>query len=327
VFKKRLRVPDKVRVGEVLTQKGLITKEELAQALVTQRRTQIKLGEVLIQQGLVTRRQLNHALSEQQRRNWTAAVLFALSTLAPVTAKLVAPGGVAIAINPAASAHSHSETEADAVGGATQLEWKKDPQPTLQAFRMPSEKGFYTPLSDNHNPTIASPLTGFCHPLNGAGYLSQGIRGSTHQGRMEYAYDLATSIGTPVYAMRAGRVIGVQDRYPDTGGGADKISKFNYVLIEHDGGYRSAYLHLKQGFRGQVQIKAGDTIEIGQLIGYSGNSGWSSGPHLHVELQEPGDAYSFGETVPFAIAGACGPSSIARSTPAEQPQTPGLSQN
>jgi murein DD-endopeptidase MepM/ murein hydrolase activator NlpD len=326
VFKERLRVPDKIRVGEVLTQKGLITKEELAQALTTQRQTQIKLGEVLIQQGLVTRKQLNHALSEQQRRNWTAAVLFALSTLAPVTAKLVAPGGVAITINPsAASAHSHGEAEA--VGGATQLEWKKDPQPTLQAFRMPSEKGFYTPLSDNHNPTIASPLTGFCHPLNGAGYLSQGIRGSTHQGRMEYAYDLATSIGTPVYAMRAGRVIGVQDRYPDTGGGADKISKFNYVLMEHDGGYRSAYLHLKQGFRGQVQIKAGDTIEIGQLIGYSGNSGWSSGPHLHVELQEPGDAYSFGETVPFAIAGACGPSSIARNTPPEQNQAQGLSQN
>jgi type IV pilus assembly protein PilB len=69
VFKERLRVPDKIRVGEVLTQKGLITKEELAQALTTQRQTQIKLGEVLIQQGLVTRKQLNHALSEQQRRN------------------------------------------------------------------------------------------------------------------------------------------------------------------------------------------------------------------------------------------------------------------
>jgi murein DD-endopeptidase MepM/ murein hydrolase activator NlpD len=328
VFKKRLRVPDKVRVGEVLTQKGLITKEELAQALATQRQTQIKLGEVLIQQGLVTRQQLNHALSEQQRRNWTAAVLFALSTLAPVTSKLVVPSGAAIAINPSAvSAYSQSEVDAVAVGGATQLEWKKDPQPTLQAFRMPNEKGFYTPLSDNRNPTIASPLTGFCHPLNGAGYLSQGIRGSTHQGRMEYAYDLAASIGTPVYAMRAGRVIGVQDRYPDTGGGADKISKFNYVLMEHDGGYRSAYLHLKQGFRGQVQIKSGDTIEIGQLIGYSGNSGWSSGPHLHVELQQPGDAYSFGETVPFAIAGACGPSSIARSTSPEQSQAQGLSQN
>jgi murein DD-endopeptidase MepM/ murein hydrolase activator NlpD len=319
VFKKRLRVPDKIRVGEVLTQKGLITKDELAQALAIQRQTQLKLGEVLIQQGMVTRQQLNHALTEQKQRNWTAAVLFALSTMVPVV-----PSSVEIAINPSAvSAHS----DPTAVGGAPQLQWKTEPKPTLQAFRMPAEKGFYIPLSDNHNPTIASPLTGFCHPLNGAGYLSQGIRGTTHQGRMEYAYDLAASIGTPVYAMRAGRVIGIQDRYPDTGGGAENISKFNYVLIEHDGGYRSAYLHLRQGFRGEVQIKAGDTIEIGQLIGYSGNSGWSSGPHLHVEIQEPGDAYSFGETVPFAIAGACGPSSIARNTPPEKPQTEGLTQN
>ena len=313
MFKKRSRVPDKVRVGEVLLQKGLITKSDLNQALLAQRNTPLKLGEVLVEQGAVTLQQLNYALTEQQRRNWTAAVLFALSTLIPIAPKLISPSSATIAINPSAM---RSGSATDAVGGADQLQWKTASQPaTLQAFRTPDEKGFYTPLSANPYPTVASPLTGFCHPLNGLGYLSQGIRGTTHRGRMEYAYDLAASIGTPVYAMRAGRVIGVQDRYPDTGGGAENISKFNYVLVEHDGGYRSAYLHLQQGFRGQVQVKAGDTVEIGQLIGYSGNSGWSSGPHLHVELQEPGNAYSFGQTVPFAIAGACGPGSIARNNP------------
>jgi murein DD-endopeptidase MepM/ murein hydrolase activator NlpD len=310
VFNQRLRVPDKIRVGEVLVQKGLITKEDLAQALLTQRNTGLKLGQVLVQQGVVTRQQLNVALTEQRQRNWTAAVLFALGTLVPVGPILAS--STELVINPSAV---RASSTADAVGGANQLQWKRDVPPNLQAFKMPDEKGFYTPLSSNRYPTVASPLTGFCHPLDGAGYLSQGIRGTTHRGRMEYAYDLATSIGTPVYAMRAGRVIGVQDRYPDTGGGAENISKFNYVLVEHDGGYRSAYLHLQQGFRDQVQIKAGDTVEIGQLIGYSGNSGWSSGPHLHVELQEPGDAYSFGQTVPFAIAGACGPGSIARNSP------------
>lgn len=313
MFKKRSRVPDKVRVGEVLLQKGLITKSDLNQALLAQRNTPLKLGEVLVQQGAVTLQQLNGALTEQQRRNWTAAVLFALSTLIPIAPKLISPSSATVAISPSAM---RSGSAADAVGGADQPQWKTASQSaTLQAFRTPDEKGFYTPLTANRYPTVASPLTGFCHPLNGLGYLSQGIRGTTHRGRMEYAYDLAASIGTPVYAMRAGRVIGVQDRYPDTGGGAENISKFNYVLVEHDGGYRSAYLHLQQGFRSQVQVKAGDTVEIGQLIGYSGNSGWSSGPHLHVELQEPGDAYSFGRTVPFAIAGACGPGSIARNSP------------
>jgi murein DD-endopeptidase MepM/ murein hydrolase activator NlpD len=313
VFKKCSRVPSKVRVGEVLVQKGIITKNDLDHALLAQRNTSLKLGEVLVQQGILTVQQLNGALKEQQRRNWTAAVLFALSTLIPLAPKLVSPGSAVVIINPS-TARAGSMT--DAVGGADQLQWKTAPQPaTLQAFRTPDDKGFYTPLSENRYPTVASPLTGFCHPLDGLGYLSQGIRGTTHRGRMEYAYDLAASIGTPVYAMRKGRVIGVQDRYPDTGGGAENISKFNYVLVEHDGGYRSAYLHLQQGFRSKVQVKAGDTVEIGQLIGYSGNSGWSSGPHLHVELQEPGDAYSFGRTVPFAIAGACGPGSIARNSP------------
>jgi murein DD-endopeptidase MepM/ murein hydrolase activator NlpD len=311
VFNQRLRVPEKIRVGEVLLQKGLITKDDLAQALLTQHSTGLKLGQVLVQQGVLTRQQLNAALTEQQRRNWTAAVLFALGTLVPVAPKLLASGS-AVAVNPSAV---YASSATDGIGGANQLKWKTNAPPNLQAFKMPDDKGFYTPLSSNPYPTVASPLTGFCHPLDGAGYLSQGIRGTTHRGRMEYAYDLAASIGTPVYAMRAGRVIGVQDRYPDTGGGPENISKFNYVLIEHDGGYRSAYLHLQQGFRDQVQVKAGDTVEIGQLIGYSGNSGWSSGPHLHVELQEPGDAYSFGTTVPFAIAGACGPGSIARNNP------------
>lgn len=311
MFNQRLRVPEKIRVGEVLVQKGLITKDDLAQALRTQHNTGLKLGQVLVQQGVVTRQQLKAALTEQQRRNWTAAALFALGTLVPVAPKLLASGS-AVAVNPAAV---YASSASDGIGGANQVKWKTDAPPNLQAFKMPDDKGFYTPLSANPYPTVASPLTGFCHPLDGKGYLSQGIRGTTHRGRMEYAYDLAASIGTPVYAMRAGRVIGVQDRYPDTGGGPENISKFNYVLIEHDGGYRSAYLHLQQGFRDQVEIKAGDTVEIGQLIGYSGNSGWSSGPHLHIELQEPGDAYSFGQTVPFAIAGACGPGSIARNNP------------
>lgn len=167
---------------------------------------------------------------------------------------------------------------------------------------MPS---FRNSLTDNPHPTVASPLIGFCNPLGRLGYLSQGIRGPTHQDRMEYAYDLGIGIGSPVYAMRAGRVIGTQDRYPDTGGGVENISRFNYVLILHDGGFRSAYVHLQRGFRGRVQIKSGDIVAMGQLIGFSGNSGWSTGPHLHIEVQEPGSAFSFSKSVPFSITGAC----------------------
>ncbi len=288
---KRLCSPDKVRVGDVLIQKGLITSEDLAQALLEQRNTQAKLGEILVRRGLLTHKQLRGVLNEQHWRNWTAACLFMLSSLAAGAPKLVTAMPVRV------------DNRAEVSGRNFSSE--------IQARNVVSGSQSYPSLAANPNPTIASPLQGFCHPLNGLGYLSQGVNGTTHRGRMAYAYDLASSIGTPVYAMRSGEVIGVQDRYPDTGGGPDRISKFNYVMIEHDGGYRSAYVHLQQGFRSTVQIKAGDRVEKGQLIGYSGNSGWSTGPHLHIEIQRPGSAFTFTQTVPFAIAGVCEPGTVA----------------
>jgi murein DD-endopeptidase MepM/ murein hydrolase activator NlpD len=291
VLKQRLCSPDKVRVGDVLIQKGLITSDDLTQALLEQRNTQAKLGEILVQRGLLTQKQLQSALNEQHWRNWTATLLFVLGSLATGTPKLVTAMPIRVEKPSATSGQNFSS---------------RFPSRNVSSGSQP-----YTSLAANPNPTIASPLQGFCHPLNGLGYLSQGINGTTHRGRMAYAYDLATSIGTPVYAMRSGEVIGVQDRYPDTGGGPDRISKFNYVMIEHDGGYRSAYVHLQQGFRSTVQIKAGDRVEKGQLIGYSGNSGWSTGPHLHIEIQRPGSAFTFTQTVPFAVAGVCEPGTVA----------------
>jgi murein DD-endopeptidase MepM/ murein hydrolase activator NlpD len=303
-----LNAPTKVRIGEVLVQKGLITKHELTLALLEQSNTQLKLGEVLIQQGRVTRNQINQVLKVQRQRNWTTSVLFALSTLGAAAPKLLS-GRVVATIAPSTVPIALS----DGKGGGTSVMGRKTLiQSKLHAFKALPNSEFESPLAANLSPTAASPLRGFCHPLNGEGILSQGIRGETHRGRMEYAYDLKTNLGTPVYAMRSGRVISVEDRYPDTGGGAENMTKFNYILIEHDGGYRSAYLHLQEGFQGKVQLAVNDTVERGQLIGYSGNSGWSSGPHLHVEIQEPGEPLMFGQTVPFTIAAVCQPGSIAR---------------
>lgn len=161
-------------------------------------------------------------------------------------------------------------------------------------------------------PTIASPLQGFCHPLKGRGYLSQGIRSGTHKGRTEFAYDLAIAIGSPVYAMNRGRVIAREDRYPDNGGGRSKMSKFNYIWIEHADGHRSAYLHLQQGFGRKIDLREGSWVKTGQLIGYSGNSGFSTAPHLHIEVQKPGSLDKFTKTVPFSIAENCSDGQISQ---------------
>jgi murein DD-endopeptidase MepM/ murein hydrolase activator NlpD len=303
--------PSKVRVGEVLIQKGYITPEDLTEALLLQDQTQQKLGEILVQKGLVTRQQLNRALTEQKWRNWTAAALFSLSTGFVAAPELATSSTVAV-FSPTTQATRLGMSGKG--GGQNAPRWPGRAS-AKQARNFGSDTSFQTSLTANSSPSVANPLTGFCHPLGGRGYLSQGIRGTTHRGRMEYAYDLATGIGTPVYAMRAGRVIGIQDRYPDTGGGPEKISQFNYIMVEHDGGYRSAYLHMQRGFRTQLQLKAGDRISAGQMIGYSGNSGWSSGPHLHVELQKPGSPNSFSKTVPFAIASNCESTSVAQNNP------------
>jgi len=56
------------------------------------------------------------------------------------------------------------------------------------------------------------------------------------------------------------------------------------VRIEHDDGTHSAYLHLS---RGSVRVKPGQRVEVGTLLGKSGNTGRSTGPHLHFVVQKP----------------------------------------
>lgn len=288
-----LQRKQRVRVGEVLVQKGLITQGQLRQALDTQRETKILLGEVLISEGLVTERQLNRALSEQYWRNAFATLMVLSGTLLTNQVRLVNAQTAVI------SPLSGNRTSAAELASQNQANYRAN----SIARNNGTSTFIETPLAAN--PTEASPLLGFCNPLQGRGRVSQGYRGVTHRGRMEYAIDYAVGIGTPVYAMRSGRVVGMQDKYPDTGGGKENISKFNYIWIEHDGGYRSAYLHLQQGFRSKVNLKVGDRIQAGQLIGFSGNSGWSSGPHLHVEIQRPASGGQFGQTVAFNNNQSC----------------------
>ena len=59
----------------------------------------------------------------------------------------------------------------------------------------------------------------------------------------------------------------------------------NYVYIEHSDGYRTRYQHMKCG---SVTVKVGDTVKKGQVIGYMGNTGNSSGRHLHFDVSKSG---------------------------------------
>lgn len=114
--------------------------------------------------------------------------------------------------------------------------------------------------------------------------VSQGYNGDTsHKGLSAYAIDFPLSIGTPIYAARDGIVVGVE--VSNTFGGPSPYYRpyANYVVIEHDDGTMGNYYHLKQG---GTAVRIGDKITKGQLIAYSGNTGYTTAPHLHFSVSK-----------------------------------------
>jgi len=117
-----------------------------------------------------------------------------------------------------------------------------------KATNLPSYGGYYT------------------HPLAGAGHKTQGIHGYN-------GVDIGASVGTPVYAAASGNVIISRD-YGWNGGYGE------YVVIKHANGTQTLYAHLSQ-----AMAFAGQNVVQGQLIGYVGSTGRSTGPHLHFEVR------------------------------------------
>ncbi len=94
-----------------------------------------------------------------------------------------------------------------------------------------------------------------------------------------YAIDFVMPIGTPVVAARAGVVVARRDSFPD-GNGVDLEE--NVVFIRHADATVGRYFHLT---RGGAEVVVGEQVRQGQRIGRSGNSGQSTGPHLHFDVQ------------------------------------------
>ena len=107
--------------------------------------------------------------------------------------------------------------------------------------------------------------------------LYQGYNGLiTHQN--ENSLDFTMPIGTEILASRSGIVIKIEEKFNQNC--AEKLCAAynNFILIYHSDGTFSRYVHLKQN---GVLVNVGDQVTENQLIGYSGNVGYSDGPHLH----------------------------------------------
>ena len=114
----------------------------------------------------------------------------------------------------------------------------------------------------------------FINPIPGS-ILTQGI----HDGN---AVDFGAPIGTSVYATASGTVLIAKSGGYNSGYGS-------YIVINHEGGAQTLYGHLSS-----VLVSPGDTVKQGDLIAKSGNTGRSTGPHLHYKEISTGSRNTFG---------------------------------
>jgi murein DD-endopeptidase MepM/ murein hydrolase activator NlpD len=131
-------------------------------------------------------------------------------------------------------------------------------------------------LGERHAPARAprsdSP---FASPLDGRLSSSFGSRRDPFEGdqRHHNGVDIAAPLGTPVGSIGEGTVIEVGR---SAGAG-------NFVRVRHSDGFESRYNHLQSS-----SVNPGQTINQGQRLGTVGSTGRSTGPHLHLELQQDG---------------------------------------
>jgi len=120
-------------------------------------------------------------------------------------------------------------------------------------------------------PARTASASGFIWPVHGVVTSTFGWR----WGRMHEGIDIAVASGTPVVSAAAGTVIV-----------AGWMGGYGYlVVVDHGNGIATAY-----GHNTNVTVSAGQTVGQGQLIAYSGNTGNSTGPHVHFEVRVGGAA-------------------------------------
>jgi hypothetical protein len=123
----------------------------------------------------------------------------------------------------------------------------------------------------------------------------------SHNGRSAFAFDFSMGTGTPLRAMKGGTVsyayAGTGPGHPCyNGGDRGCINDANYVVVGHADGSQTRYAHLSE-----VHVGTGDGVAQGQTVGLSGSTGWSTGPHAHVERQE-NCGRAFCSTIPMQFA-------------------------
>ncbi|GAB5408606.1 MAG: hypothetical protein BalsKO_09710 [Balneolaceae bacterium] len=114
--------------------------------------------------------------------------------------------------------------------------------------------------------------------------VAQGYNGEfSHSGRIAYSIDFDMPEGTEIFAARSGVVVDLNESFSEGGSSEYFIDKANFVTVAHNDGTFSEYSHLRKN--GAI-VNIGQKIRTGQLIGYSGATGYATGPHLHFNVKK-----------------------------------------
>jgi len=120
-------------------------------------------------------------------------------------------------------------------------------------------------------------------PSGSAYRVTQAFNGSFshNSGRSRFAVDIAMPIGTDVVAARGGIVIDRDTEFALSGLSKKFRGRANAIQILHADGTIAVYAHLQFG---SIKLYEGEVVQTGQVIGRSGNTGYSTGPHLHFAI-------------------------------------------
>jgi murein DD-endopeptidase MepM/ murein hydrolase activator NlpD len=109
----------------------------------------------------------------------------------------------------------------------------------------------------------------------GDGFKFRNIHPVLGTPRMHYGQDFEVPYGTDIYATGDGKVL-------ESGWNSEGFG--NYIVIDHGYGLQTTYGHLSE-----IKVTKGDILKRGDLIGLSGSTGTSSGPHLHYQIDQFGE--------------------------------------
>jgi murein DD-endopeptidase MepM/ murein hydrolase activator NlpD len=174
----------------------------------------------------------------------------------------------------------HKAAAGETVGTIAE-KYEVNPQPIVTANELFSEKinaggSLFVPGA-KLNEAALQEINGdlFIRPIRGRITSRYGWRISPITGRRGFhsGLDIAAPTGTPIGAGMSGRVSSVG--YSAVFG--------NYVIISHHSNYRTLYAHLSS-----IKTRGGAYVSAGQTIGYVGNTGQSTGPHLHFQVYKNG---------------------------------------